>query len=102
MGRAPPAQGLKQPGRELAPADSATRARAPALQITGARAAVPRAVRPDLRPLPPPPAPPPRPRVPPPAADPLRDLACGHGASGRCRSTGGPIYHAPAGHPLLP
>src|SRR4029453_11749294 len=53
---------------------------APAVQVTRARPAVPRPVRPDQRPLPPPPPPPPRARVPPPPADALGDLASGHGA----------------------
>ena len=44
---------LRPHHRELAPTDTATRARAPALHIAGARPAVPRALRPDLRPLPP-------------------------------------------------
>ena len=51
---------LRPHHRELAPADPPTRAGAPALQVAGARPAVPRALRRRLRPLPPPPPPPPR------------------------------------------
>ena len=42
---APAAQGLEQPGGELAPAGAETRTALAALQVAGARAAVPRTVQ---------------------------------------------------------
>src|SRR3712207_6929866 len=47
--RAPPAQGLEQPGGEFAPADATTRAADEALQVAPAGAAFPLRPRPDQR-----------------------------------------------------
>jgi site-specific DNA recombinase len=78
-GRAPPAQGPEQPGRELAPADATTRTADEALRVSPPGATVPLGPRPDQQPLPSLPRSPPRQRVPSRPGASLRDLGRGHG-----------------------
>src|SRR3954447_21040616 len=78
-GRAPPAQGAQQPGREFAPADQTTRTADEAVQVSPTGATVPLGARPDQQPLPPAPRSPSCRRVPSRSRASLRDLGRGHG-----------------------
>jgi len=91
---APAAQGAQQPGGELAPTRAQARTRAPALQVAGARAALPGALQRPLQPLSPP-APAPFSRALPP--DPHRALrAVAGGGEARVRQARARHLSAPS------
>src|SRR5690349_23645257 len=83
-GRAPPAQGPEQPGREFTPADPKARAPDEALRVSPPGATVPLRPRPDRQPLPPAPRSPSCRRLPSRPRASVRDLGRDHWRQG-CR-----------------